>query len=144
LITGLLLAAIVAASPKPASNPMDVVVESWESLDVVKLNARVDTAATAKAAWPRSPLRTTIELFGDDADTRSIALTVQSERGEVPDSSSVLMVRDGFRDDSIRGDWSEITFRRMPDGTWRVRAVRRAYRCWRGHHKDTFSARPCE
>ena len=143
LVVGVLLLTGCAASPPDAANPMDVVVESWESVDVAELNAQIDEGIAVGAAWPTSPLAMTVELFGGDVDTRSLALTEQLNRGEGADTTVVFMVRDGLLDDSVRGDWHRIVYRRLPDWTWRVHEVRRAFRCWRGHHLETFSSSWC-
>ncbi|MFZ1948200.1 MAG: hypothetical protein WAW06_11690 [bacterium] len=123
--------------------PPDVVVESWQSIDAADLNARIDQAVAAGAAWPSSPLRITVELFGADIDTRSVTLKEEKNRGEGADTTVVTMVRDGFLDDSVRGEWHQITYRRLPDRTWRIHEIRLAYRCWRGHHTETFSSSLC-
>jgi len=143
LIVCLSLAAGCTASQLEMAPAPEVPVESWQSVDVASLNARVDEAAAGGAAWPASPLNLTVELFGGDVDTRILSLAEQNNRGEGADTTVVVMVRDGFLDDSIRGDWHRIVYRRLPDGTWRLHEVRRAYRCWRGHHQEAFSSQPC-
>ena len=143
LMIGLLLTAGCAASRPETPNPLDVTVESWEQMDAKPLNAQIDDAVGDGASWPSSPLEITIELFGSDVDTRSVALKEELNRGEGADTVVVIMVRDGFLDDSIRGYWERIVYHRQPDRTWRVLDVRRAYRCWRGHHTDTYSSHWC-
>ena len=143
LMIGLLLTVGCASSRSQTPSPFDVVPESWEQTDAAPLNARVDQAVEAGASWPGSPLEITVELFGGDEDTRSVILKEELNRGEGADTVVVVMVRDGFLDDSIRGYWERIVYHRQPDGTWRVIDLRRAYRCWRGHHTDTYSAHRC-
>jgi hypothetical protein len=50
----------------------------------------------------------TVDLLVADADTRSVWLAEQGNRGEVSDTTVVIVIRDGFLDDSVRGDWHRI------------------------------------
>jgi hypothetical protein len=143
VVIGFILIAGCAGSLPSVKDRLDVKVESWQSVDVAPLNARIEAAVATGAGWPRSPLRVTVELLGADIDTRSVWLTAQGNRGEVPDTTVVIAVRDGFLDDSLRGDWHRIAYHRLGDGTWRVHEMGRAYRCWRGHHLNAFSAQLC-
>ena len=143
LMIGLLLVAGCAASRPEVSNPLDVVVESWEQMDAAPLNARIDEAVKAGASWPESPFEITVELFGSDVDTRSVVLREEKNRAEAADTTVVVAVRDGFLDDSIRGYWEWVMYVRLPDRTWRVHEARRAYRCWRRHHTGTYSSHWC-
>lgn len=85
----------------------------------------------------------TVELFGADTDKRALWLSEEANRGEAPDTVVVIMVRDGLVDDSVRGDWHRVVYRRQGDGSWRVHDLRRAYRCWRGHHLEAFGSKSC-
>ena len=143
VVIGLLLIAGCAGPHPSVEEGLDVKVESWESVDVSGLNARIEDGVAAGATWPRSPLRLTVELLVSDVDTRAIWLTEEGNRGEVADTTVVTAVRDGFLDDSVRGDWQRIVYHRLGDGTWRVHEARRAYRCWRGHHLSAFSSQLC-
>ena len=64
-------------------------------------------------------------------------------RVEGADSATVVMIRDGFQDDSVRGDWHEVVFERQPDGTWRIAEARVAYRCRRGENISVYQGDPC-
>lgn len=118
-------------------------VRSWSLVDVEPLNSGIDDAVAAGEEWPRSALLATLELFGGEADTRILELTVQGNRGEAPDTMIVIMTREGFLDDSVRGDWHKATLYRKADSTWRLHEVRRAFRCWRGGSVDSYEADWC-
>lgn len=121
----------------------DVVVESWATIEVDPINELIEEAVTSDARWPASPLEITVKLFGGDNDTRVLSLMEEKNRGEEADTTIVVLIRDGFLDDSVRGDWHRIVYERHVDRTWRVSEVRRAFRCWRGHHLDAFSSQLC-
>jgi hypothetical protein len=123
-------------SPQPA-------IESQEVVDPTPLNEQIARAVAAGAEWPESPLRITVELLGSEGNTRALSIDEERNVGGGADTMVVVMVRDGFHDDSIRGDWHRVVYGREPDGTWRVARVTRAFRCYRGHHLDTFSSQWC-
>lgn len=132
-----------ASGNSDVTTPQDVTVESWDTLEVTPINQLIEEAVASDAEWPTSPLRITVELFGGDNDTRVLSLMEEKNRGEGDDTTIVVMIRDGFLDDSVRGDWHRIIYERHIDSTWRVAEVRRAFRCWRGHHLDAFSSQLC-
>jgi hypothetical protein len=117
--------------------------ESWAKLEVGALNGRVEEAVSAQEAWPRSPLLVAVHLLCGDLDTRSLVLEEVKNRGESADETRISCIRDGFLDDSIRGDWHELDLRRLADGTWRIRKAQVAVRCWRSEHTDVYQAKPC-
>jgi len=143
LFLGLLI--IVAGCAQAGSQPEFVHTppESWTKLDLVKINGRLDMAVLSEEEWPSSPLQSTLQLFGDDSDTQAMVIEEMKNRVEGADSATVVMIRDGFLDDSVRGDWHEVVFERQPDGTWRVAEARVAYRCRRGENTSEYQGEPC-
>ena len=117
--------------------------ESWASLDVGRLNARVEEAVAAQESWPHSPLLVTLHILGGDREARSLALEEVKNRTEGADATTVVLIRDGFLDDAVRGDLHEVDLRRLPDGTWRIHKARAAYRCRRSERPETYQEHPC-
>ena len=117
--------------------------ESWSIIDANELNARVEEAIAAEESWPRSPLLLVLHLIGGDMDTKSLVIEEVKNRGEGADATKIVCIRDGFLDDSVRGDWHEIDLRRLSDGTWRVQESRVAVRCWRSENTDVYQGKPC-
>ena len=117
--------------------------ESWAELDLEELNARLDMAVLSDKGWPASPLQSTLQLFGDDTDAQAVVVEEMKNRVEGADSATVELIRDGFLDDSVRGDWHEVVFERQPDGTWRVAEARVAYRCRRGENTSVYQGDLC-
>ena len=138
----LLMMACSASSPPPG-DPQDVPVASWENVDVVRFNSRVDEAVDAGLDWPSSALSVALNLLGGDAGTRSLALSEVANRGEAPDTVVVVLSRDGLLDDSVRGDWHRAVLHRLGDGTWRLHELHRAFRCWQGGSLEQYSAERC-
>ena len=142
LLLLLLLVSACARTPHPR-DPLDVPVESWDMVDVAPLNVLVDEAAGAGCDWPRSAVSVTLGVLGGDADARYLALSGAGNKGEQADTVVVHLARDGLLDDSVRGDWHRAVLYRVDDGTWRLRELRRAFRCWRGGSTDRYSADLC-
>jgi hypothetical protein len=134
---------VLAGCAAPLEHTPEPVVDSWEVVDVAELNARIDDAVSEGADWPRSPILTALEVLGGEADAREIAIDRRMNRAEAADTAVVVITRDRFLDDSVRGDWHRIVLRRLGDWTWRLHEVRRAFRCWRGHHLESYSAEWC-
>jgi hypothetical protein len=106
LIVGLVLLLTACTAPGPITFTVTgVEVESWEAVETMSMNARVDDAVAAGEAWPRSPLAATIELLGGDVDARILRIDESKNRTEGADTTVVVIIRDGFLDDSVRGDW---------------------------------------
>jgi hypothetical protein len=144
LVTLLLLAAACTKSPlHNVNDPMDVPVESWESLDVGPLNGTIEEAIAARDSRTSSPLLIVLDLLGGDIEALRLSLRQEYNRPEQPDSVHVVLATDGWLDDSVRGDWHEFMLYRMPDGTWRVAQARRAVRCRRPDTGD-YRSGPCQ
>jgi hypothetical protein len=119
-------------------------VESFETVKVDSLNDRIGAAVRAGEAWTKDPIRVVLEVYGASAqDVRALDLRYEANRGEQPDSAVVTLVTDGLLSDSVRGSWVWIRLARQQDDTWRLVELRRAWRCWRGHHQGSFSKQPC-
>ena len=119
-----------------------VSVESFQLIDGVDFNGTIATAVQEGRRWPRDPIRVAQEFLGSPGPG-SVRIEREDGSGERPDSTTVTVLEDGFLDDSIRGRWTEFRQVRKADGTWRIAEVRRAYRCWRGHHQESYSQELC-
>lgn len=125
------LALVSCFMSTPLVESIDVPVKSWEFVDTEPLNLTIEKAIKEKFSWPTSPTLIVYKLLDGDTETRELKLTRKADRAEAPDEAIVVLIRDGFLDDSVRGDWHQIKFKRMTDNTWRFAEIRRASRCWR-------------
>ena len=143
LVLGLLVLAACAASAPGQQDLLDVEVESWNTVDVAPLNARISEAAVEGHVWVKSPLMVTLEVIGGDIDRRTLSVRELGSGGEAPDTVTITMARDRFLDDSVRGDWHHVVLYRLDDWTWRFHEIRRAFRCYRGKNLETYGADLC-
>jgi hypothetical protein len=133
-----------AASSGPSVQWAEPRVESFEIVSVDSLNARIATAARAGEAWTKDPVRVALEVTVQSSQfMRSLDLRYEGNSGELPDSALVTLVADGYANDSVRGSWAQLWLARQADETWRVIELRRAWRCWRGHHRQSYSKQLC-
>jgi hypothetical protein len=144
LVAGMLFLLAGCASSPPVAFPIQgLEVESWEPVETDDMNAQIDRAVAAGETWPQSPLLSTIELLRGDRDARVLRIDEEKNRAEGADTTVVVVIRDGLRDDSVRGDWHRVVYERVSDQKWRVHSARRAFRCHRGHHLESFSSERC-
>ena len=125
-----------------SSTKQQVSVESFQLIDAASFNDSIAAAFQEGHSWPLDPIRVAQEYLVSPGP-RSVRIGREDDSGEGPDSTTVTVLEDGYLDDSVRGRWTEFRQVRMTDGTWRIVEVRRAYRCWRGQHRDSFSKEPC-
>ena len=77
-----LLLSACSAEANSLSELLQSTPESWASVDVGELNARVEEAVAADETWPRSPLLLVFHLISGDMDTRSLVIEEVKNRGE--------------------------------------------------------------
>jgi hypothetical protein len=129
--------------PRLESTRLDVPVDSSELVPVEELNRRIEAAEAHGLDWPRYAAGTALAVLDYEEDARCVELKSAGNRGEVSDTVVVVLVRDRFKDDSIRGDWHRAVLYRTPEGTWRFSELRRAFRCYRGKVLDRYSRDLC-
>ena len=117
---------------------------SWQRLDADSLNARIERALATGEDWPQNPVEIALQLFGENLEElQSAIVEMEKNRPEGADAATVNYIRDGFLDDSVRGDWHQVELQRLTDGTWRVRNARTAHRCWRSLNTVAYRSSPC-
>jgi hypothetical protein len=141
-LVSLFLCCSPPAERSSSSTEHRVSVESFQLIDSASFNDSIVAAVRDGYRWPWDPIRVAQEFLGSPA-SRTVRIEREDDPGERPDSTTVIVLEDGYLDDSVRGRWTEFRQVRMGDGTWRIVEVRRAYRCWRGYHQDSFSKELC-
>ena len=139
----ILLLASGCAHPPTGAKPLDVVVDSWQSMRVDQLNRVAGDAAEQGLAWSRSAIGVALATIDYGLDARYVEFYSEGNRGEVADTVVVIVGRDGFNDDSVRGDWHRAVVYRVADGTWRFHKLDRAFRCYRVRSLESYSGDLC-
>lgn len=99
-------------------------------------------AATALAAGGGSPLEVALTITGPFEGVAKRIRQV-NEGAETPTSTRITVVRDGLLDDAVRGERWDILLDGAATGAWSIRDVRRAWRCRRGGHRESFATALC-
>jgi hypothetical protein len=109
----------------------------------MKLVAPVAYAnASDLAARGGTPLEIALRIAGAfEGSTQHIVQV--NEGSEAPSGSRITVVRDGLLDDSVRGERWDIALERGTAGLWRIKEVKRAWRCRRGEPLDRFATVAC-
>jgi len=143
LVISLLCIIVSISGSACLAGPLDVKVVSSRELDVSSFNKVIEGAIKQGLEWPHDAVRTAVNVLCNGGQAKEVAVLFEANRVENPDTAVVIIARDGFADDSIRGDWYKVTLYRKNDCTWRFENVQRAFRCYRKKSTDCYSAEPC-
>jgi hypothetical protein len=127
-----------------------VAVESSKSVDEVPFhrmdldafNAIIVEVPARTESWVMDPVRVVLEYLGTSG-ARSVSIRRCDASGEQASETAVRVLEDGYLDDSVRGTWYNFTLGKDADGRWLIKQGREAYRCWRGHHRESYSENNC-
>jgi hypothetical protein len=133
--TGTSVAQPVTSSP--SSSLVDIPVADMTTVAPVEYKA-----ASALAAGGGSPLEVALLVAGPFEGTAQHILQV-NEGAERPTSTRITVARVGLLDDAVRGERWDILLDRGATGAWGIREVRRAWRCRRGGHRESFATALC-
>lgn len=121
--------------------PADPIITSWAGIETAPLNAKIRRARAANESWTAAPHLYVFNLF-ETTGLKNMAYQVSADRLEQPRRLDIRLVRDGFADDSVRGDVLEITLKSSSSDAWEIVSAKQAWRCWRSGAK-TYSSKPC-
>ena len=130
------------SQPAKSESHTKQMVTSYKTLSASRFNTTIDQAVAEGEKWPASPALVAYYILGGDAETRSFHLSREADSAENPSRMTCVVIRDGFLDDSVRGDWHKIMLVREPDNTWRISEIQKAHSCWRSDD-DTYRSDPC-
>jgi hypothetical protein len=117
-------------------------IKSFDTIEVTELNKIIVKAIDSGENWPYSPALIAFNVLGGDKETRTLNFSQEANRLENPDIVISELIRDGFPDDSVRGDWHRLKFSKEPDNTWRIIYIQKASRCWR-RDSIVYQSGPC-
>jgi hypothetical protein len=138
----LLIPLLAGCAGQVQLGPREIPVESYVLVDVEEANARVAGAAAAGEGWVRDPLAVAETVVGESFG-RYYSVERVDERTERPRSTVVTLITGDYLDDSVWGTWNQILLSRDDAGVWSADEARRAWRCWRGHQRQSFGERLC-
>jgi len=110
-------------------------------MDIAAFNAVLDKACSDGEDWAEDPIRIALR-FAEPVNAPHVRVLRDDGSGEMPSTSKVTLVQQGFLDDSVSGSWIQVRLRRMDCG-WHLVDAQRAVRCRRAEDPDIFQAGPC-
>ena len=134
---------LLCFTPACASNSPDTPVEgnTWIEIDPQGLNSQINRAYQLDLGWVKKPQLYVFELFYLD-EIKQFSYKFAADNTESPQTIIISLMRDGFLDDSIRGDLQRIELAKNKKGEWNIRSLKKAHRCWRSEEK-VFTTKPC-
>ena len=116
-------------------------VSSWETLETKAFNNKIHLAYKTDLNWADKPELYVFNLF-EMSDLKRIFYEYNSDRIENPERITLTITRDGFLDDSVRGDIHQLVLVRDDKGVWEILTIKKAISCWR-RDVPKFSSEAC-
>ena len=111
-------------------------------VDMERVDPAEYKAASGLAAGGSAPLDIVLKIVGAfEGSTQHIIQ--ENEGNEAPSVSRIAVLRDGLMDDSVRGVRWDIALEKTAENVWRIKEVRRSWRCWRGEQTNMFASKLC-
>ena len=118
----------------------DYLVKSWKSGVEGQFLTIIENAHASAKNWVQSP-----ELFAQNimgfSELKEYSILFSADRIEANTQATIFVFRDGFLDDSVRGDLHEFVLEKIA-GRWQLKSAKQAYRCWRAVD-ESYSADEC-
>ena len=120
---------------KPFAKEM---VTSYISMDTNALNEEI----AKQAGISDTPLAIIIDLLKINSEQKELIIYQSFLSAEKRESVIVSVVRDGYLDASVRGEWNEFEMRRNSGQVWEVINAKKAFLCWR-LESNQYQNKPC-
>ncbi len=108
-------------------------VKSWEEVETKTLNERIQQAYKKNKNWVNKPELYVFNLF-ELSDLKKTTYEYTTDNIENPNNIDIRVTRDGFLDDSVRGDTQHIKLNKGNDGKWKIVFFKKAISCWRNNN----------
>lgn len=124
-----------------AGELLRVPVKSQREKPFADFNRSAAEAAGRGEDWPQDPVLFARRFSGRHSE-RLGAWSMEGT-GERPSRYRLVVISDGFLDDSVRGERLELLLVRGAGEFWQVAEARSSIRCWEDRGHQDFSAEPC-
>ncbi len=139
----LLVFAIGCVHSRPADKDLFAVpVISDEEMDTKRFRRLVSEAEVGNEPWVKDALQVAMRFIGPFEGRQQFVMR-EVANAECADKTTVLVIEDGYLDDSIRGSRYQVILEKDMRGVWYVVSARKAWRCWPDRGHGEFSTEPC-
>lgn len=125
------------SSPLHTSND----IRSWETVPITTFNKKIQKAHKNRLNWVSKPELYVYNLF-ELSGLKNISYEYSADNIESPKKIDINILRDGFLDDSIRGDIHHIKLKKSNKGIWKVISIKKTTSCWR-NKQQIYSTNIC-
>jgi hypothetical protein len=140
--TGWILIAAAALAPNAGAADAGASLQALPVADMKLVAPAQYRDASVVAARGGAPIEIALKIVGE-FEGRMQEVVQANEGAESPSAARVTVLRDGLLDDSVRGDRWDVDLERAQAGAWRIKSVKRAWRCRRGGQFDRFGTGLC-
>jgi len=116
---------------------------TFQQVDFDGFNHEIEKAAVAGEAWVKMPTLVVARVLREFSEFRSRTIEMSASNSEATDSLTVIVIDDGFSDDSVRGDKHQFELRTNEQGVWKFVSAGKSWRCWEGRGHQDFSLVKC-
>ena len=107
-------------------------IKSWEEVPVIELNRIIQKANESGEKWVYKPEFYIFNLF-DLTALKKISYEFNVDNIEKPKNIEIRILRDGFLDDSVRGDIHQLKLKLNNKMIWKIVSIKKAISCWRNN-----------
>lgn len=132
---------LISASCTSNSLNVPTNVKLWEVIEPNSLNKKLENAYKEKLYWSDKPELYIFNLL-EISNLRKISYEYKTDNIESPKIIEIYLVRDGFLDDSVRGDIHHLKLIKGYNEKWKISSIRKATSCWRSN-KLIYSSESC-
>jgi hypothetical protein len=125
-----------------ASDLLRLPVSSQREKPFADFNRTAAEAASRGEDWPQDPVLFARRFSGRHSER--IGAWSMEGTGERPSRYRLVVISDGFLDDSVRGERLEMLLVRSAGEYWQVGEARSSVRCWEDRGHQDFSGEPCQ
>lgn len=114
-----------------------------QKVDFGGFNQEIEKAVAAGEAWVKAPTQVVARVLREFSEFRSRTIEMSAPNSEATDSLTVIVIDDGFLDDSVRADKHQFELTANEQGVWKFVSAGKSWRCWEGRGHQDFSLVKC-
>ncbi len=115
----------------------------FKTLDVKAYNQKIEKAAVAKEMWVKAPMLVVGRFITPFAEIKSRNIQIEAPFVGGTDSLKVVVIDDGYGDDSVRGEKFLFELKLNKAGVWKVVSAKKAQVCQKNRGHQNYSTVPC-
>ena len=103
------------------------VVSSYKSMDTEVLNDKL----AKQNIIDTNPLKVILSLLKINSEQKDLVIYQTFPRIEEKENLIITVFREGYLDDSVRGEWNEVEMKKVSENKWVIISAKKAFLCWR-------------